>query len=154
MKNIKGLFPAINAVIHEMEEEGKLAVDKEQIEKRLRNSVDVGSADREWLEHAVLDLMMGIALSQMGYRSVVRHERLYVNIKRWSNASVVNKLKENNEKDLQALAKVRVEIEEKGLKSDMYDDQLFIGDDYEDTGEFSRNPSREELVSLLRRLAE
>lgn len=40
MKNIKGLFPAINAVIHTMEDEGRGALDKELIEEELRKTVD------------------------------------------------------------------------------------------------------------------
>ena len=150
MKNIKGLFPAINAVIHTMESEGRGALDKELMEEELRKTVDMSMADREWLEHIVLDLMMGIALSQAGYYSPIRGSRLFINLKRLKSKAFLEQIKGNKRRDKEAVEKV---LEQICKREGEMDNQLCFDESFDETGEYKQTPSEEAMLSILKDLA-
>ena len=80
MQNIEGLYSAINAIIKGKEAENRLAVSAPEIMELVKKEVDVYSASLDWYIAQVLRSAVETVLNQLGYRSVVHGEGLFVNL--------------------------------------------------------------------------
>ena len=95
MKNIEGLYTALNAIIKSKEEEERLAIDVQTLVEEVKEEVDVHSASLDWYIQFALKSAAEVALWQNGYRSVVKGNGLFINADHCTNKAYISRLFNN-----------------------------------------------------------
>lgn len=150
MRETKGLCTAISTIIHESQEDGCIAIDKEHIEEELRKRYPIETIDREFLEHIFLDLYMGVVLANNGYYSPLRGSRIFANLNKLKDISILDQIANNAAIDKRAAENLIKKIENQGR--DIMANQYTFDEEFELTGEFKRTETDEEMMVTLEQL--
>lgn len=146
---IKGLYTDIKAEINKLRDEGKLVIDVNKIIDTVKKRGDVYGASFRDLLDTVLLLATEVTLFGMGYRSVVRGAKLFVNMEDCDNpdylAHMLNNECLSEAQKEQAKNMIKKSIKEKGLDGQMQFD--FI------EGTVVESVSEQELIEMLRKEA-
>lgn len=148
MNSIDGLYTEINAIIHEKEEQKRLAISVDQMVKELMASVniDVHSASMDWYIETALKSAISTVLNQNGYRSVIKGDGLFINpdicLKKEYMARLINNvmLEENQKKQIEDMLMKKAES---GIPGQLCFDP--------ETGSIVEEITLEELVSMLKK---
>lgn len=153
MNIAKGIFPIINAIIHESQKDGCEAIDKDRIEEEVRKRYPIQTIDRESLEHSLLDSYIGIALAQHHYYSVFRKKKIFAYQEKVEVLGLLEQLENNRSKDLSAdRRKLNEVINLIKKQKEAMENQFTFDETFEKTGEFKENLSEEELFEILKEL--
>lgn len=145
MLGIEGLYTAIGAIIHQLEDNGCLAIDAKDIVSALKGEVDIYSVPRERFVNFALEAASRCGLYQNGYRSVVRGEGLFVNLNACNKKEYLARLF-NNAKLSESAKTQAVNLIMKQIKTQIPGQLTF---DF-DTGDCIEEVSEEELIAMLK----
>lgn len=147
MKNIEGLYTAITAIINQREEDNCLAIDTDSVISEVREEIDVYSASLDWYIRNTLRDAVQVSLYQKGYRSVVKGEGIFVNLKNCEKPEYLSRLF-NNAKLSEAQKTKVVGIIKKTIKEQGCEGQLTF--DLED-GTIIEDVTEQQLIEMLRK---
>lgn len=95
MRNIEGLYSAINSIISQHEDENRLALKADNLIEEVKEEVDVYSASIDWFIRFALRAAVEVGLYQKGYRSVVKGNGIFVNPNNCNNPAYLARLFNN-----------------------------------------------------------
>lgn len=146
MKNIEGLYTAINALIAERENDNRVCIDMAEMIDALTDEVDVYSASIDWYVHFAIRSAIQIGLWQAGYRSVVKGEGLFINPQNTRKPEYLARLFNNavlSEKQKQSV----VEMLTGCIKNAGIEGQL----SFDFSGQIHEDISEAQLIEMLRK---
>ena len=145
MQNIEGLYSALSALIRQKEEEERLAISVDDLIAEVKEEVDVYSASLDWYIKFALRAAVEVTLYQLGYRSVIRGNGMFVNIqnctKREYLARLFNNAKLSERQKEQVVNMIKNKVNSLGLPGQMSMDF--------DTGMIVEDITEEQLMAML-----
>ena len=145
MQNIEGLYTALNALIKQKEEEGRLAVSADDLIEEVKEEVDVYSASLDWYIKFALRAAVQISLWQSGYRSVIKGNGMFVNLQNCTKPEYLSRLFNNaklsERQKQQVVNMIKRRISELGMPGQM-------SMDFE-TGMITEDITEEQLMEML-----
>lgn len=145
MQNIEGLYTALNALIKQKEEEGRLAVSADDLIEEVKEEVDVYSASLDWYIKFALRAAVQISLWQSGYRSVIKGNGMFVNLQNCTKPEYLSRLFNNarlsERQKQQVVNMIKRRISELGMPGQM-------SMDFE-TGMITEDITEEQLMAML-----
>lgn len=145
MQNIEGLYTALNALIKQKEEEGRLAVSADDLIEEVKEEVDVYSASLDWYIKFALRAAAQISLWQSGYRSVIKGNGMFVNLQNCTKPEYLSRLFNNaklsERQKQQVVNMIKRRISELGMPGQM-------SMDFE-TGMITEDITEEQLMAML-----
>lgn len=145
MQNIEGLYSALAALIRQKEDQHRLAISCDDLIEEVKEEVDVYSASLDWYIKFALRAAAQISLYQLGYRSVIKGNGMFVNVDNCSNpnylARLFNNAKLSERQKQQVVNMIKRKIREDGIAGQLTMDF--------DSGTIVEDVTEEQLMAML-----
>lgn len=148
-KGIEGLFTSINALIKERELNNHVSMSVKEISEAVKKEVDIFSAETGWYIDQSIKAAVVTALSQNGYRSVIKGEGYFVNPHIADNPEYLKRLFNNAALDKsqkeQIVQMLHGRMQETGIEGQL---------SFDFTGRIHEDITEQKLLELLKQDSE